>query len=111
MNISQEQPDGRHAQGKLWGKGLELSCPSPQAPLSQNVHVFVDITEDTITALNTSGIPRVFGAVNQVLWRKTNYIFLVTHNITTIVIFIFSTLLQLVSSFPIHIVKAEMQTE
>jgi len=35
---TQEQPAGRAAQGKLWGRGVELSCPL-QLPLSQHLHV------------------------------------------------------------------------
>ena len=43
-DTSQEQPDGRDTQGKMWRKGVELgSMPSLGSQLSQQLYVFSNL--------------------------------------------------------------------
>ena len=41
-DMAEEQPDGRDALDKVWGKGRGASMPSLGAPLSQHLHVFTN---------------------------------------------------------------------
>lgn len=40
--MTEEQPDGGDAEGKIWGKGMELPCPLSE-PLSPNLHVVTNL--------------------------------------------------------------------
>ena len=42
-DVTQEQPDGRDARGKVCGKGLVAFTVSPRLPLFLHLHVFTNL--------------------------------------------------------------------